>query len=906
MEGLLLRMLTLSLTTSAVLLPLLVFLPRLRHRYAPRSCYVLWLVLALRLLLPFELPNPRPVIRVAPPDYRVPVPVSRTVQTVPATPAVRPDLGGSPQSAAQESTAQERAARETEPPPASLPLTALLSGIWLAGALGVLAWQAGRYLLARRALLRAACPAPPAALAALEEQRRALSLPAVPLLCSDRVDTPLMLGLLRPVILLPAGGQEGEGLALALRHELLHLRRHDVAYKGLMLVCAAVHWFNPLVWWMGREAGRNLERCCDQAVLRGGDPAQRRRYAELLLRSARTEGTIPFSTRFGGAKGQMKERLYGLFHAGKPGRILVAACLAAALLAGGLVACEGTGTGRISEEEAMDRLEESVRYEDGTLSFTVPGQETPSHPWVIRIYGRMEMGPDSHMSVHYMDNVDWTPGETYTQPISPQEAAAMTQLSMDITLGQKERTVDLLPCLGGGAGSPDRPTIPEDAALGTEGLYDFTFAQRYDERVSGSFALTFPDSAIATGAPDNTLSLLARYTPAAGAAEEAARSGDGLVPHQYRDYRYDFDGYGSLWVGTDYYQPDGLEFISYLRTDIPCAFTGTGVGIGSAESEVLLAYPDSLYCLEADNGLDPALGYDFAYFWQPFTQENNDLRDITFYFRDGVVAAIEMAEPYELRYVYGYDREAGLARADTARAALREGSPDYDTRSSPLTLSLAEGEHVTPTPLANMEPDVVSSDTMGEVLVDKTLSGGARIVCYWAPGSEYTKYWAIRTGDTLLRFCEEYSAFAGGYDVTEYTNVLGHDGFRIEGFRGAAYYAYDYYYLDDAGRPRLLIDSASEVIEADFNGDGTRELIWFYHGNNEAYYGFRRDGAMYRASLIRMLEEAFPQWERIVIPDIGSEIYSDLQLRCSYVRDGETHTAAIAFLPDALQVERVS
>ena len=57
------------------------------------------------------------------------------------------------------------------------------------------------------------------------------------------------------------------------------------------------------------------------------------------------------------------------------------------------------------------------------------------------------------------------------------------------------------------------------------------------------------------------------------------------------------------------------------------------------------------------------LSFDCAYAWQPFAVESNDIRDITFYINDGVVVAIEMMEPYELRYVYGYDRDAGLARA---------------------------------------------------------------------------------------------------------------------------------------------------------------------------------------------------------------------------------------------------
>lgn len=66
----------------------------------------------------------------------------------------------------------------------------------------------------------------------------------------------MLLGLLRPVILLPERASGGAEETLMLRHELLHLRRHDLAYKLLLLLVNGIHWFNPLVWWMGREASR--------------------------------------------------------------------------------------------------------------------------------------------------------------------------------------------------------------------------------------------------------------------------------------------------------------------------------------------------------------------------------------------------------------------------------------------------------------------------------------------------------------------------------------------------------------------------------------------------------------------------------------------------------------------------
>lgn len=76
MEALFLRVTVLSLTGSAVLLPLLLLSGRIHHRYAAKTCYFLWLLLALRLLLPFQFPLPQPAVTVETPVYPVSLPAS--------------------------------------------------------------------------------------------------------------------------------------------------------------------------------------------------------------------------------------------------------------------------------------------------------------------------------------------------------------------------------------------------------------------------------------------------------------------------------------------------------------------------------------------------------------------------------------------------------------------------------------------------------------------------------------------------------------------------------------------------------------------------------------------------------------------------------------------------------------
>lgn len=115
---------------------------------------------------------------------------------------------------------------------------------------------------------------------------------------SDRVRTAMVLGVLRPVLLIP----QEECDPLVVLHELNHLRRRDLEYKGLMMAACWLHWFNPLVWWMSRVAGRNLELCCDEDVAGKENSAFRHRYGRLLLECA-AEGAGPvLSSRFGSSK----------------------------------------------------------------------------------------------------------------------------------------------------------------------------------------------------------------------------------------------------------------------------------------------------------------------------------------------------------------------------------------------------------------------------------------------------------------------------------------------------------------------------------------------------------------------------------------------------------------------------
>ena len=166
------------------------------------------------------------------------------------------------------------------------------------------------------------------------------------------------------------------------------------------------------------------------------------------------------------------------------------------------------------------------------------------------------------------------------------------------------------------------------------------------------------------------------------------------------------------------------------------------------------------------------------------------------------------------------------------------------------------------------EPDTIPADTMGDILCEKALPDGTEIVCYWQPDMEFTKYWAVRQGDSLLRFCMEDDHYNDGYDVNTFSDVLGHDGFRIMCPRGAAYYAHDYYYMDENGVPQVLAHCSNRVLEQDLDGDGQKELLWFGGGAIPlASYVFQREGVVYEADISIWLEETLRRdFPLVVVP----------------------------------------
>lgn len=142
---------------------------------------------------------------------------------------------------------------------------------------------------------------------------------------SEFIDTPFLLGLVRPRIYLPSPMPE-EMYAPVIAHEQAHLKRLDHLWKILGYLLLAVYWFHPLCWAAYALLCRDLELACDQKVIRDYEPDRKKQYAEALLACSLRQRGIPICPlSFGEVN--VKKRIRSVLHYQKPALPVILAAI---------------------------------------------------------------------------------------------------------------------------------------------------------------------------------------------------------------------------------------------------------------------------------------------------------------------------------------------------------------------------------------------------------------------------------------------------------------------------------------------------------------------------------------------------------------------------------------------------
>ena len=127
----------------------------------------------------------------------------------------------------------------------------------------------------------------------------------------DHVDTPFILGVIRPRIYLPSSMSDSDR-AFVIAHEKAHLRRLDHVWKPLGFVLLTVYWFNPLLWLGYILLCRDIELACDEKVIKELGADIKKQYSEALINCSvprRAISACPLAFGEVGVKGRIKSVL---------------------------------------------------------------------------------------------------------------------------------------------------------------------------------------------------------------------------------------------------------------------------------------------------------------------------------------------------------------------------------------------------------------------------------------------------------------------------------------------------------------------------------------------------------------------------------------------------------------------
>ncbi len=370
LNDLVLEVLKISLTTSAFIGGLLLLIPLLQKRYRVQWRYFAWILIAVRLLIPFSPTLPEAPIRIELPEHNAVV-MNQNIEDTISQKAIQ----------IQQENKFLMDFKDVSPmisdiaKPELSPLE-IADIVWIIGICTFLLFQVGSYqIFLRKLRLSKKESVPDFIRETISEIGLDVGVCKLPKpIITDAVGAPVLIGILKPRILLPHTHYSVEEIRFILRHELSHYRRNDMWYKLVLLLANAVHWFNPLVYLMNAQAARDIESVCDYDVAKKLNYNELALYANTILSAMPVNGGLKpmLSTQFGSSKKDMKSRLRNLFDMNNKRRGVAALCtlMLCTLLGTGVITFAYSDKDAISGElTAINGLLINAKAVDGTWAY---------------------------------------------------------------------------------------------------------------------------------------------------------------------------------------------------------------------------------------------------------------------------------------------------------------------------------------------------------------------------------------------------------------------------------------------------------------------------------------------------------------------------------------------------------
>lgn len=282
MEAVFLKLLNMSITASWLVLA--VFVLRLLLKKAPRYISViLWAMVGVRLISPFSFES---VLSLIPSAETVPQNI--IYSNSPAIESGVPIINNTINQVITENLAPTP---EASANPMQI-IAFIATVVWILGVLVMIFYTVFSYLRIERKV------------------REAVQYEGNVWLC-DHVDTPFILGIMRPRIYLPSDISK-QDMEYVIAHEKAHLKRRDHIWKPLGFMLLAVYWFNPVLWFAYVLLCKDIEFACDEKVLKQMGSDIKKPYSDALINCSVPRKMISASPlAFGevGVKGRIKSVL---------------------------------------------------------------------------------------------------------------------------------------------------------------------------------------------------------------------------------------------------------------------------------------------------------------------------------------------------------------------------------------------------------------------------------------------------------------------------------------------------------------------------------------------------------------------------------------------------------------------
>jgi len=325
-------LLTTSVAMSALALIYMAATPLLSRRYSEKGRYYVWLIIVIGLIIPFR-PQFAPFSQ-----WGVPVEAALTINMESAAVADVHFLYEDTALVAALPSFKDTVSASSLP---SVEWWQIGFAAWLVGMIVFLTYHTVKHYRFLKMMKRwSESVDDKHILEALQSLKSQMRISArVGLYRCSSIDSPMMIGFTRPRILLPGNSFTQDEIHFILGHELVHYKRKDLYYKGLVLLAVAIHWFNPVVYLMARVISSQCESSCDAQVVWGTDTGTRQSYSETIIGVVKYQSKLKtaLSTNFYGGKKGMKNRILSIMDTSRKKTGIAILCAA-------LIVTLGTGT----------------------------------------------------------------------------------------------------------------------------------------------------------------------------------------------------------------------------------------------------------------------------------------------------------------------------------------------------------------------------------------------------------------------------------------------------------------------------------------------------------------------------------------------------------------------------------